>query len=171
MSPILFYPLALLTVISAVGVVATRNPVRSALSLVVTMMLLAVFYAGLGAHLVAALQIMVYAGAVMVLFLFVIMLLNLQHDPDDRQHPVATAGACLGAAVVGLCLAVAVLEAGLPGTMAAIGEDFGTTVVIARQLFHDYLVPFELTSILLLVAVVGAVALAKRDDAPTEDLS
>lgn len=171
MANFLFYLMALGAVLGSLGVITGKNPIASVLSLLVTFFCLATIYLLAGFEFLAAAQILVYGGAVMVLFLFVITLLNLQHDPDDRQHPVATAGACLGAAVVGLCLAVAVLEAGLPGTMAAIGEDFGTTVVIARQLFHDYLVPFELTSILLLVAVVGAVALAKRDDAPTEDLS
>ena len=172
MSALLFYPLAFLTVIAALGVVLNRNPVRSSLSLVAALFGLAIFYVALEAHLVAALQIIVYAGAVMVLFLFVITLLNLQHDPTDRQHPAATGLACLGAATIGLTLGGLAFSAGLPGDGAARAEDFGTTAAIARQLFSEYLVAFELTSVLLLVAVVGAVVLAKRDaDQPKEELS
>jgi NADH-quinone oxidoreductase subunit J len=163
-SPLIFYPLALAVVVAALGVVATNNPVRSALALVSTLFLLAICYVLLSAHLVAALQIMVYAGAVMVLFLFVITLLNLQADPSDSVRAPATTLA------VGSGLAVAaVLATTILGSEAAFragaekGADFGTTKVLARAMFSEHIVAFELTSVLLLVAVVGAVVLAKRD--------
>ncbi len=176
MSPFVFYPLALLTVAAALGVVLTNNPVRSALSLVATLFLLAVYYVALQAHLVAALQIIVYAGAVMVLFLFVITLLNLMPDPADRGHPLMTTAAMIAGLLLAVVLGRALWATTLPGSEGVvIAQDFGTTVVLARQLFSEYLVAFELTSVLLLVAVVGAVVLAKHDPAdeavaPGQDL-
>ena len=151
MSEPVFFAVAAMTVLAAAGVVINRNPVHSALSLVVTLFLLAVVYAFLGAHLVAALQIIVYAGAVMVLFLFVIMLLNLQADPHEVSRPGARFLATL-------------LVASLAATVGHFVWQFGTTAGLARVLFSDYLVAFELTSVLLLVAVVGAVTLARREE-------
>lgn len=166
MSEIAFYLLAIPTVVAASGVLLLRNPVHCALSLVVALFLIAGCYAALGAHLIAALQIIVYAGAVMVLFLFVIMLLNLQPDPDENAHVLAKIGAgaaALGfAAIVGAVVAEWFETAPAPAVLAA---DFGTTRVVARALFRDHVTAFEITSVLLLVAVVGAVVLAKRDRA------
>ncbi|HYC55791.1 MAG TPA: NADH-quinone oxidoreductase subunit J [Candidatus Binatia bacterium] len=163
MSAFLFYPLAACALAGALGVVLARNPVRSALSLVVTLFFLAVFYVFLQAHLVAALQIIVYAGAVMVLFLFVITLLNLESDSGVRERPALAAAGFLAGAVVAILLAKGLLDSTVPDARGVtLGETFGTTKVLARQLFSEYLVAFELTSILLLVAVVGAVVLAKR---------
>ncbi len=168
MSPLIFYPVAAAAVLSALAVVTARSPVRSAMALVATLVSLAACFAMLQAHLVAALQIIVYAGAVMVLFLFVIMLLNLQDDPPETGR----AGLRFGAGGVAVVLAggfAKVLWEHSAGDGAVLAESFGTTKVVARSLFSDYLVPFELTSVLLLVAVVGAVVLARRDDAPGQD--
>jgi NADH-quinone oxidoreductase subunit J len=162
-SELAFYVLAAASMAAALGVVLAQNPVHSALSLVLTLFLIAVGYVTLQAHLVAALQIIVYAGAVMVLFLFVIMLLNLQPDPDEKPHPLHKLGAGLLAGAVAVVVAgAAVRGAGSP--VAVLDETFGTTRALAEVLFRDYLVAFELTSLLLLVAVVGAVVLAKRDE-------
>jgi len=160
-----FYAVAAMTVLAAAGVVIGRNPVHSALSLVVTLFLLAVVYAFLGAHLVAALQIIVYAGAVMVLFLFVIMLLNLQADPHEPSRPGARFVATLLTASLAATIGHFVWHA-LPGGRQGepLAQGFGTTVALARVLFGDYLVAFELTSVLLLVAVVGAVLLARHEE-------
>lgn len=164
MSEIAFYLLAGATVAAASGVLFLRNPVHCALSLVMALFLIAVGYVALGAHLIAALQIIVYAGAVMVLFLFVIMLLNLQPDPTEATHPllkVGAAGAALGfAAIVWKVVRDWSASAPPPATLSA---DFGTTAVVSRNLFTEHVVAFELTSVLLLVAVVGAVVLARRD--------
>jgi len=163
-SPLVFYPLAFVCVASAMGVVLSKNPVRSALSLVASLFCLAVFYAFLQAHLVAALQIIVYAGAVMVLFLFVITLLNLESDRGVGEKPgLSGIGFCAGT-VIAACMVAVLSRSVLPGSrVEALEPAFGTTIELARQLFRDYLVAFELTSVLLLVAVVGAVVLAKRD--------
>jgi len=165
-SPLLFYPMATASVLLALAVVLAKNPVRSALALVAVMGLLAVFFAFLQAHLLAALQIIVYAGAIMVLFLFVITLLNLESDHGVMEKPKMTAMGFGAGAVLAGGLAMALSRLVGPAARGTtLPEGFGTTVVLARQLFDRYLVAFELTSLLLLVAVVGSVVLAKRTSA------
>jgi NADH-quinone oxidoreductase subunit J len=166
MSYPMFFLLAVPLVAAALGVVANRNPVRSALCLVSALFLLAVEFIFLGAHLVAALQIVVYAGAIMVLFLFVIMLLNLQQEPaaEGRRGWLwlsAGAGALLTLAVVGSLGGETGTLPG-PGMAVAVPEGYGTTAAIGRRLFTDYVLAFEITGVLLLVAVIGAVVIAKR---------
>jgi NADH-quinone oxidoreductase subunit J len=160
-SPLVFVLLAIPTVAAALVVVLNRNPVHSACGLVATLFLLSVFFVGLDAHLVAALQVIVYAGAVVVLFLFVIMLLRLEAEVRAMGHAVLVGLAAAG----GLALVVLLL-AGLRNAAAAksavIGAEFGGTRALAERLFTTYLLPFELTSLLLLVAIVGAIALARR---------
>jgi len=157
----LFLLLAVLTVASALVIVIHRNPVYSALGLVSTLFLLALLFIGLEAHMVAVLQIIVYAGAIVVLFLFVIMLLNLQVEEREMvSRPL------IGAAVVGgLGLGVLVLV-GIALTPLAppvpVQPGYGGTLTLAERLFTTYLLPFELTSLLLLVAIVGAVVVGKR---------
>jgi NADH-quinone oxidoreductase subunit J len=161
-SPIAFVVLAALTVLSALTVVVHRNPVHSAVALVVTLCLLALFFFALDAQLVAILQVIVYAGAIVVLFLFVIMLLNLQAQARTTGGALLVATAAIGGfALAALVVATLSRAAGSPASGVAAG--FGETAAIARQLFTVYLLPFELTSLLLLVAIVGAVALAKKD--------
>lgn len=163
MSEFWFYLLAGMTVAAATGVILLRNPVHSALSLVVTLFLVAVNYIALQAHLVAALQIIVYAGAVMVLFLFVIMLLNLQTDPNESPFNAVSAIAGLAAVAIAALLGRFLYTFAVAGDGAELAESFGTTKALAGVLFRDHVVAFELTSILLLVAIVGAVVLAQRD--------
>ena len=170
MSPYLFYPMATMSVLLALAVVFAKSPVRSALALVGVMALLAVFFAFLQAHLLAALQIIVYAGAVMVLFLFVITLLNLESDHGVGERPRVTAMGFGAGAVVAAGLAMAMAGVVAPAARSGLLPDgFGTTVMLARQMFGRYLVAFELTSILLLVAIVGAVVLAKRTAAENSE--
>jgi NADH-quinone oxidoreductase subunit J len=157
-----FWPVAVLLVASAIGVVRARNPVYAAMSLVAAFFLLAGLYLMLTAHLVAFLQIMVYAGAIMVLFLFVIMLLSL--TDAELGVPRWTAMKWLGAIGAAGLLAVvwsAIRQAGT-GPMRQVAEDFGTVKAVGRLLFTQYLLPFEAASVLLLVAIVGAVVVAKQ---------
>jgi len=160
---VLFYAFAALAVGSALAMVLNvRNTVASAMSLVITMVALAAVYVLMEAHLVAALQIMVYGGAIVVLFVFVVMLLNLRQDtfPPARQRvPKA-----LGAALVAFALVklLALLPAALPDAVAELPEGFGGYRDVGTALFTKYLLPFEATSLLLLSALVGAVVLAKR---------
>jgi NADH-quinone oxidoreductase subunit J len=161
MSFAIFLPLAILAILSALGVVVSRNPVRSAMCLVATLFLLAVMFVFLDAYIVAVLQVLVYAGAIMVLFLFVIMLLNLQEEPPEPvRMGMRTVVMALGAAFV-LLMSGAVGSVGLR-TSAVPGGEFGSTAALSERLFTQFLLPFEITSLLLLIAIVGAVVIAKR---------
>lgn len=162
MDLVTFLALAVPLVAVAIMVIAHPSPVYSALFLVLTLFLLAVYFLFLDAHVVAALQIIVYAGAIMVLFLFVIMLLNLQSETLRARRGglgrVAVIGGVVLAAELGLLLA-------RPTADPARGEPpegFGTVEALSRELFTTYVLPFEVTGLLLLVAVIGAVVLAKR---------
>jgi NADH-quinone oxidoreductase subunit J len=157
----LFVLLALLTVGAALLVVVHRNPVYSALGLVATLFLLAILFIGLDAHLVAVLQIIVYAGAIVVLFLFVIMLLNLQVEQRGVSSGAIGGIAMLGGLVLGGFVLDALRRA--PAlTLPEVDAGYGGTAPLAHRLFTYYLLPFELTSVLLLVAIVGAVVIGKR---------
>jgi len=157
-----FYVLALLAVVSALGMVLNvRNTIAGAMSLVVTMIALAGIYVVLDAHLVAVLQIMVYAGAILVLFLFVVMLLNLRSDEfsPSRSRLAKLAGVALGVWALGSFLAL------LPGALPKVVEipaDFGSYRQVGLSLYRTYVVAFEVASFILLAAIVGAVVLAKR---------
>ena len=157
-----FWPVAVLLVASAIGVVRARNPVYAAMSLVAAFFLLAGLYLMLAAHLLAFLQVMVYAGAIMVLFLFVIMLLSLT-DAElgvPRWTVMKWLGA-IGAAGLLVVIATAFRSVGR-GPMRPVPADFGTVKAVGRLLFTQYLLPFEAASVLLLVAIVGAVVIAKQ---------
>ncbi len=158
---VVFWIFAIPLIVSAAGVVVARNPVYAAMSLVAAFFFLAGIYILLTAHLIAFLQILVYAGAIMVLFLFVIMLLSLT-DEDlgvSRMRAMQYLGA---AGAVGLVAVVirAVQRLGAQ-EMRPVDADFGTVRAVGRILFTQYLLPFEATSVLLLVAIVGAVVVAK----------
>lgn len=169
MSPLFFYIFAVFAVAFALLVVLKRNPVASAFSLVMVFFSFAGIYALLGAHLIAALQVLVYTGAIMVLFIFVIMLLNADVPSLDlKRSGWALQSATFGISV--LLLAVftwafknspeMVIKG--PYTTEAIEAAGGNTQVISELMFSEYILPFELTSVLLLAAIVGAVAIAKR---------
>jgi len=166
MSYPLFFLLAIPLVLSAIGVIVNPHPIRSALCLVASLFLLAVFFLFLDAHLVGALQIIVYAGAIMVLFLFVIMLLNLQREATEGHSRTLIAGSVITGSLFALVLAYALGKSsgGVPGPgmESAPAETYGTTAALGERLFTHYVLPFEITSILLLVAVIGAVVVAKR---------
>lgn len=159
---VFFYLAAAVAIVSALGMVLNvRNTVAAAMSLVVTMIALAVIYVALDAHLVAALQVMVYAGAIVVVFLFVVMLLNLRRDtfPRPRQILTKIAGVVLALGITGAFLQI--IPRALP-TVREIPADFGSYRAVGLALYRDFVLPFEITSLLLLAAIVGAVVLAKR---------
>ncbi len=183
MSTVIFYVFAAFAIVSATLCILQRNPVSAALWLVSTMFSLAAIYVLLDAQFIAAIQVLVYAGAVMVLFLFVIMLLNLGHASSDMRGPssVAAAIVIVGLLVIELTalwrytprrLASEIAQSPAladPASAFAAGPlaqqeaaARGVVGAIAAPLFQVYLVPFEITSILLLAAIVGAVVLAKR---------
>jgi NADH-quinone oxidoreductase subunit J len=158
---ILFWVVAVLSVASALTVILHRNPVYCALALVMALFQVALMFVALDAHLVALLQVIVYAGAIVVLFLFVIMLLSLEPDvPHPGRYGIRAASIAL-TVVLGVEAGAAVLSSE-PGSLAPPPLDFGSTPMVAQRLFSAHLLPFELTSVLLLVAMVGAVVMARR---------
>lgn len=160
---VLFGGIASAIAICAVGVVALNNPVRSALCLVVNFFLLAFLYFTLNAETLGVTQIMVYTGAIMVLFLFVIMLLNLGAPlvMKEKFDLKKVAGGFMGLAL--LAVAGAQILPGLVGfTHPKAVEGYGAPPVIGTALLTDYAYPFEAVSILLLIGVVGSILLAKR---------
>jgi NADH-quinone oxidoreductase subunit J len=183
MSEAVFYFFAAVAVLSALLCILQRNPVSAALWLVSTMFCLAAIYVLLNAHFIAAIQVLVYAGAVMVLFLFVIMLLNLGHAKTDIRGFLFWLAALVVIGVLASQLlpllnytperlsleythteALANPDLVFPGARAALDstQSQGVVGAVAQPLFLAYLVPFEITSILLLAAIIGAVVLAKR---------
>ena len=163
----LFLIFGLLAVAAALNLLFQRHPINSALSLVVVMMSLAVLYWSLGAEFLAAAQVIVYSGAVMVLFVFVIMLLNA--GPEERTHgsrAAYSAGIPGAAAIFCLLSFVFLKERGSLG-LTSIGGDLSNAAdniaEISQMLFTKLLLPFEVTSVLILVAILGAVVLARKE--------
>jgi len=173
----IFVIFAALAMAGALGVVLARNPVHCALSLVVTLISVAVFFLQQDAQLLAAVQVIVYAGAVVVLFLFVIMLLGVDREESLReslpyQRPAAFVLGAITLAEV-LFLAGRTWATGASSQRGSLdarvdGENLGNIERVARSLFTDFLWPFELTAALLVVAVVGGVVLARRSGQPVE---
>lgn len=163
MECISFYLIGGLAIISAIMTLTQKQPVNAAMSLIVTMLCLAGIYVLLDAHLIAALQIIVYAGAIMVLFLFIIMLLNIQ-EKEGRLSTRKLMFQFIGIIVVGFLL-IGVVKSfgkGLVLKSVTLADGFGTTKAVASLLFTDFILPFEIASVLLLAAMVGAVTLAKQ---------
>ncbi|HTC94246.1 MAG TPA: NADH-quinone oxidoreductase subunit J [Terriglobales bacterium] len=162
---ILFFIFAAVCIAGAVNLLAQSHPINSALSLIVVMGSLAVLYLLLGAEFVAAIQIIIYAGAVMVLFIFVIMLLNAGVEEHSGKSYVAW---FIGIPSVLALVALAVyslLQQEKRAASPAVGSDFiGSVEKIAARLFGDFLLPFEVTSVLILIAIMGAVVLARRGE-------
>ena len=166
MQDALFYFFAFLTLVFGFLVVAnpfSRNPVTSAMFLVLTIVSLAGLFVLLHAFFLAAVQVLVYAGAVMVLFLFVIMLLDLKEEERRKIRTFGVAGGVISAGAILFIFLSSLLkpEARLGATQPPAVE--GGTVALARLLFSQYLLPFEIVSVLLLVAMVGVVLLSKKD--------
>jgi len=164
---ILFYVLGAVAVLTALGLLVSRSAVYAVLYLVLNFATVAVFYLLLGAPFIALTQVTVYAGAIMVLFLFVVMLLGAEKLPKGKvlpwQRPLA-----IGLAVVLLAEAGYLLFQRIQATavLSAPGTELNTTEALrtlALSLFNQYLLPFEVTSILLLVAMVGAIVLTKKE--------
>jgi NADH-quinone oxidoreductase subunit J len=168
MEALVFFVCAAAVIIGALGVIAGRNPVHSALFLLLTLVSIAVLYLQQHAALVAAVQIVVYASAIVVLFLFVITLLGVdkQEAPDDA-HPVQQ----VAAVVLGVLVLTGILVlvhgnrwvTGAHSTRGALGAaDSGNVETLAKSLFTDFVWAFEMTAVLLVIAVVGSVVLARR---------
>ena len=162
---ILFYLLSAVAIASALLVVTRRSPVISALYLIVNFFCLAGLYLTLHAQFIAVIQIIVYAGAIMVLFVFVIMLLNLGDERKLSEGMSYKKVIAVGLAAGLLTELIYIIETSwvvLPASTINQATEIGTVEYIGGELFAGYLFPFEVTSILLLVAIVGAIVLAKR---------
>jgi len=157
----IFFFFAAVAVIFALVVVLHRNPVVGALSLVASFFALAVMYVLLEAPFLAALQVIVYAGAIMVLFLFVIMLLNLQHHPEEPTRPVQQFLGYSGSAAFVIGLVYYIIKYTVLPALPA-GPFNSDARMIGADLFQAYIFPFEMVSILLLAAIVGALLLSGR---------
>ncbi len=168
---IIFFFSALVAVFGAVMMIAQKNPVASVMYLILSLVAQAVCYVQLGALFLGAILVIVYAGAIMVLFLFVIMLLNLRgrEDLGIPPHPMRTVSKLVITILLMVELVFAVKSVFMPtiadGFMAQPqATDFGTVKQVATLLYTKYMYPFQLTGVLLLVAVVGAVVMARKDE-------
>ncbi|NIP29582.1 MAG: NADH-quinone oxidoreductase subunit J [Candidatus Dadabacteria bacterium] len=160
---IIFYIFAILAVAGSIIVVSHKNPVTSAISLVLTLFSTAVLFVLLNAHFIAAIQVLVYAGAIMVLFLFTVMFLNIRESDlsfDTQNIPKKLTFLFIFVVVIGLFASKLFLHTKLFSKLDN-PQSFGTVKEVGKLLFTKYLLPFELTSILIVVAIVGVVVIAK----------
>ena len=157
-----FFFLATVITLSAILVVAFRNPVYSVISLLVMFFHIAALFVSLHAEFLAAVQIIVYAGAILVLYLFVVMLLNLKHD-DSYQRQVWIGVGLGGVALAEIIYLVVTAGSGSTITLASSTMSQGNTEMVGRLLYTKYLFPFEVASLILLVAMIGAILLAKKE--------
>jgi NADH-quinone oxidoreductase subunit J len=165
METLIFLLFALVAVASSLMVVMHRNPVYSTMSLVVTLFSVAVLFVLLGAPFIAAIQILVYTGAIVVLFLFVVMLLNItREESSGSQQKVQMGGALLGALLFGGMLALLFWSGSQP--MDPMTEELVSMKGLAREMFGEFLLPFEIVGMLLLVAVIGATVAARKPPKP-----
>jgi NADH-quinone oxidoreductase subunit J len=165
-----FYTLAAFILGFGVLVITARNTVHSVLFLVANFLCVAMLYVTLGAEFLAVIQVLVYAGGIVVLYLFVVMLVNLKSIPDARLDPrrQSRLGLLLASAVLVEVIAIVVYTANRPMVIPAPGAASdtavrGNTEIVGWLLYTDFLIPFEVASVLLLVAMVGAILLARRE--------
>lgn len=163
MSQLIFYILSALTIISALVVVFSKHPMYSVLSLVVCFFTIAGHYILLNAQFLAITHIIVYAGAIMVLFLFVVMLLNLNRESEPHKSKKLKFAATVAACMLFLTLIAAMKSTSMEDFVMPPSSANGMVQHVGQRLFTDYLLPFEISSILFLSAMIGAVVLAKKE--------
>jgi len=161
---ILFWFLSILAIFSAIMVVASKNPVHSVLWLIAVFFAISGHYILLNAQFLAIVNLIVYAGAIMVLFLFVIMLMNLNGDTEPQKNKwLKIAGVIAGGALL-MVFVAALKNADLKNQIAQVnGGDIGLISNLGMELFHEYVIPFEISSVLFLSAMVGAVVIGKKE--------
>lgn len=158
----MFAGLSFLTILGSLYVVLSKNPVHSVIALILTFFSISAHYVVLNAQFLAVVNLIVYAGAIMVLFLFVLMLLNLNKESEPTKPMLGAVAAGIAGGLLLLVL-VASLQSGAEHVFRNPVEDVGLVKTLGKMLFTKYLVPFELSGILFLAAMVGAVLLGKRD--------
>ncbi|GEP91016.1 NADH-quinone oxidoreductase subunit J [Chitinophaga terrae (ex Kim and Jung 2007)] len=160
---IIFMVLSVIALASALGVVLSKNPVTSVLCLIVTFFAIAGHYVMMNAQFLAVVHIIVYAGAIMVLFLYVLMLMNLNAELEpQKRNWLKYAGAISGGALL-VVLVAALRDASMPA-MSTANNDIGLVHNLGMVLFRQYVVPFEVSSILFLSAMIGAVVIGRKED-------
>jgi NADH-quinone oxidoreductase subunit J len=160
---IIFLVLSAIALVSAMGVILSKNPVTSVLCLILTFFTIAGHYVMLNAQFLAVVHIIVYAGAIMVLFLFVIMLMNLNADIEpQKRNWLKYAGAISGGTLL-VILVAALRDASMPSLQSG-STEIGLIGNLGKTLFNTYVVPFEISSVLFLSAMVGAVVIGKKED-------
>jgi len=162
MSQYIFYFLGFLAILSAMMVVISKNPIHSVLYLIITFFAIAGHYVLLNAQFLAAVHIIVYAGAIMVLFLYVIMMLNLNAEVEPHKSALQKIAATIAGGILMIVMVGAFRNVN-PETTAAFGNEAGLIKNLGHTLFNDFALPFEVSSILFLAAMVGAVMLGKKE--------
>jgi NADH-quinone oxidoreductase subunit J len=158
----LFYFLSFISIICALMVVVSKNPVHSVLYLILTFFAIAAHYVLLNAQFLAAVHIIVYAGAIMVLFLYVIMMLNLNAETEPHKSKLLKVAATISGGLLMIVL-VATLRTTYQGIPITGGVQVGMIQNLGKVLFNDFMLPFEISSVLFLVAMIGAVMLGKKE--------
>ena len=161
MQEIFFYFFAALALLCGVLVILSRNPVNSAMFLVLTIVCMAGLFVLLHAFFLAAVQVLVYAGAVIVLFLFVIMLLDLKEEQRRKIRAVGAATGAISVLAIGYVFWQSLAQSGAAQATPGVAE--GTTIALGERLFTHFSLPFEILSVLLLVGMVGVILLSKKD--------
>lgn len=162
MTQYVFYFLSFLAILSALMVVISKNPVHSVLYLIITFFAIAGHYVLLNAQFLAAVHIIVYAGAIMVLFLYVIMMLNLNAEVEPHKSAIQKVAATIAGGILMIVL-VGALKNVVPAASETASHDAGLIKNLGHTLFNEFALPFEVSSILFLAAMVGAVMLGKRE--------
>ncbi|MBI3233755.1 MAG: NADH-quinone oxidoreductase subunit J [Bacteroidetes bacterium] len=168
MSQILFYVFSFVSILTALFVVFSKNPVHSVLYLIVAFFSIAGQYILMNAQFLAIVHLIVYAGAIMVLFLIVLMLLNLTEDAEPKKDLIIKIAAIISAGILFLTITAALKGAEILQPATTQNDELGLVKNLGKMLFKDYVVPFELSSILFLSAMVGAVMLGKKEQPASE---
>lgn len=160
---ILFWFLSALALFGAIGVVASKNPIYSVLCLIIVFFAISGHYVLMNAQFLAIVNIIVYAGAIMVLFLFVIMLMNLNAETEPMKNVYMKLAGVISGLTLMIVLVAALSHSDSAGTFMRAGTSVGLTENLGKTLFNQYVVPFEISSVLFLSAMVGAILIGKKD--------
>ncbi len=167
---ILFWFLSALAIAGAIGVIASKNPIYSVLSLVVVFFAISGHYILMNAQFLAIVNIIVYAGAIMVLFLFVIMLMNLNAETEPVKNIYMKMAGIISGLTLMIVLVAALAHSESANTVMRGGTSIGLTENLGKALFNNYVVPFEISSVLFLSAMVGAILIGKKDSVKAKNL-
>lgn len=167
---ILFWFLSVLAIAAAIGVIASKNPIYSVLSLVIVFFAISGQYILMNAQFLAIVNIIVYAGAIMVLFLFVIMLMNLNAETEPVKNIYMKMAGIISGLTLMIVLIAALAHSESANVVMRAGTNVGLTETLGKALFNNYVVPFEISSVLFLSAMVGAILIGKKDSVKAKSI-